>query len=117
MTNPNVQDKQIKTLKQLKELAVADGGLDCYILLNGGLRSSKNIRYSPNNHRFYVGNLIDDSEQELTEDQQLIATEFALNNGLFVLQHEIGHLFVAEFELPVLGKEEDAADSLAALVP
>ena len=69
MTNPNVQDKQIKTLKQLKELAVADGGLDCYILLNGGLRSSKNIRYSPNNHRFYVGNLIDDSEQELTEDQ------------------------------------------------
>lgn len=69
MTNPNVQDKQIKTLKQLKELTVADGGLDCYILLNGGLRSSKNIRYSPDDHRFYVLNLIDDSEQELTEDQ------------------------------------------------
>ncbi len=53
--------------------------------------------------------------QELTEEQQLIATEFALNNSQFVMQHEIGHLFVAEFGLPVLGKEEDAADSLAAL--
>jgi hypothetical protein len=53
--------------------------------------------------------------QELTEEQQLIATEFALSNSTFVLQHEIGHLFVAEFELPVLGKEEDAADSLATL--
>lgn len=53
--------------------------------------------------------------QELTEEQQLTATEFAINNSIFVLQHEIGHLFVAEFELPVLGKEEDAADSLATL--
>lgn len=53
--------------------------------------------------------------QELTEEQQQIATEFAINNSLFVMQHEIGHLFVAEFGLPVLGKEEDAADSLAAL--
>lgn len=53
--------------------------------------------------------------QELTEEQQQIATEFALNNSTFVIQHEIGHLFVGEFGLPVLGKEEDAADSLAAL--
>jgi hypothetical protein len=53
--------------------------------------------------------------QELTEEQQLIAIEFALNNSRFVMQHEIGHLFVAEFGLPVLGKEEDAADSLATL--
>lgn len=53
--------------------------------------------------------------QELTEEQQLAATEFAINNSFFVMQHEIGHLFVGEFGLPVLGKEEDAADSLAAL--
>lgn len=53
--------------------------------------------------------------QELTEDQQLEATEFAISNSIFVLQHEIGHLFIAEFGLPVLGKEEDAADSLASV--
>lgn len=54
--------------------------------------------------------------KELTEEQQAIAVEFALNNSLFVLQHEIGHLFVGEFDLPVLGKEEDAADSLASVM-
>jgi hypothetical protein len=56
------------------------------------------------------------SAQELTEEQQVLATEFAFNNSLFVLYHEIGHLFVGEFELPVLGKEEDAADSLASVM-
>lgn len=54
--------------------------------------------------------------QELTEEQQAMAVEFALNNSIFVLQHEIGHLFVGEFDLPVLGKEEDAADSLASVM-
>jgi hypothetical protein len=32
----------------------------------------------------------------------------------FVLAHEIGHAIIHEFRLPVLGKEEDAADSFAA---
>jgi hypothetical protein len=53
--------------------------------------------------------------QELTEEQQGLATEFAINNSIFVIQHEIGHLLIGEFGLPVLGKEEDAADSLATL--
>lgn len=54
--------------------------------------------------------------QELTEDQQQIATEFAINNSSFVIQHEIGHLLIGELGLPVLGKEEDAADSLATIM-
>ena len=62
-------DRRIKTIEQLKELA--KNGLDCFILLNGGLRSSKHIRYYPDNNSFYVLNLIDDSEQELTEAQIL----------------------------------------------
>lgn len=53
--------------------------------------------------------------QELNEEQMAEATGFAVNNSIFVLQHEIGHLLVAEFELPVLGKEEDAADSMASV--
>jgi hypothetical protein len=54
--------------------------------------------------------------QELTEEQQALATEFAINNAMFIMQHEIGHLLVGELGLPVLGKEEDAADSLATLL-
>jgi hypothetical protein len=65
------KDKRIKTIGQLKKLAKADNGLDCYILLNGGLRSSKHIRYYPDDNSFFVLNLIDDSEQELTESQIL----------------------------------------------
>ena len=71
MTNQEIKDKRIKKISQLKELAKADDGLDCYILLNGCLRSSKHIRYYPDDNSFFVLNLIDDSEQELTESQIL----------------------------------------------
>ena len=61
------KDRRIRTIEQLKESA--KNGLDCFILLNGGLRSSKHIRYYTDDNSFYVLNLIDDSEQELTESQ------------------------------------------------
>jgi uncharacterized protein YaaR (DUF327 family) len=69
MTNQKTKDRRIRTIRQLKELA--KNGLECFILLNGGLRSSKHIRYYPDDNSFYVLNLIDDSEQELTESQIL----------------------------------------------
>ena len=69
MTKQKTKDKRIRNIKQLKELA--KDGLECFILLNGGLRSSKHIRYYPDENSFYVLNLIDDSEQELTESQIL----------------------------------------------
>ena len=71
MAKQKTKDKRIKTIEQLKELAKREMGLDCFILLNGGLRSSKHIRYFPDDNSFYVLNLIDDSEQELTESQIL----------------------------------------------
>ena len=71
MSKQETKDMRIKTIAQLKELAKRDSGLDCYILLNGNLRSSKHIRYYPDDNSFYVLNLIDDSEQELTEAQIL----------------------------------------------
>ena len=71
MTKQETKDKRIRTIEQLKELAKDENGLDCFILLNGGLRSSKHIRYYPDDNNFYVLNLIDDSEQELTESQIL----------------------------------------------
>jgi hypothetical protein len=71
MKKQETKNKRIKTIEQLKELAKDDNGLDCYILLNGGLRSSKHIRYYTDDNSFFVLNLIDDSEQELTESQIL----------------------------------------------
>ena len=71
MTKQETKDKRIRPIEQLKELAKDESGLDCYILLNGNLRSSKHIRYYPDDNSFYVFNLIDDSEQELTEVQIL----------------------------------------------
>ena len=52
---------------------------------------------------------------ELTKAQQAEAIQFAINNDIFTLEHEIGHLLVGEFKLPVLGREEDAADSFASV--
>ena len=66
-----IKDRRIKTLEQLKELAQRESGLDCFILLNGGLRSSKYIEYQPDDNSFYVLNFIDGSEHELTESQIL----------------------------------------------
>ena len=72
MTKQKTKDRRIRKIEQLKELA--KDGLDCFILLNGGLRSSKHIRFHPDDNSFYVLNLIDDSEQKLTEAQILDST-------------------------------------------
>jgi hypothetical protein len=39
--------------------------------------------------------------------------EFVAGNMLFVLLHEMAHAAISEMGLPVLGREEDAADSSA----
>ena len=44
--------------------------------------------------------------------QQLV--EFVSGNMLFVLLHEMAHAAVSELGIPVLGRDEDAADSFAA---
>jgi hypothetical protein len=42
--------------------------------------------------------------------------EFVTGNVLFVLGHETAHALISEFGIPVLGREEDAADALATIV-
>ena len=68
MAKQENKDRWIRTIGQLKELTTK-GGLECFILLNGGLRSSKYISYNPKENSFYVFNYIDDSEDVLTERQ------------------------------------------------
>ncbi len=60
-------DKRILSLEQLK--AESKDGLDCYILLNGYLKSSKNIWYDEETKQFEVINFIDDTEQCLTDKE------------------------------------------------
>ena len=87
MTKQKTKDRRIRNISQLKELA--KDGLECFILLNGGLRSSKYISYNPDDNSFYVLNYIDDSEQELTESQ-LLNSEYtnigqALKKGALII--------------------------------
>lgn len=58
----------IRSVKQLKQLS-SNASLECYIALNGGLRSSKIINYFEDKKHFSIQNLIDGSEQRLTEKQ------------------------------------------------
>lgn len=48
-----------------------------------------------------------------TKQQRADIIRFAANNSLFVLYHEMGHLLIDQLRLPVLGREEDAADNIS----
>jgi hypothetical protein len=50
---------------------------------------------------------------DFSKKQRAEMRRFAANNSLFVLYHEVGHLLFHQLELPVLGREEDAADNVA----
>ena len=41
---------------------------------------------------------------------------FVLGNTVFILYHELGHALIDQLGLPVLGREEDAADNLASIM-
>ncbi len=54
--------------------------------------------------------------KDLSEKQVEDSVEFAFGNALFFMFHEAGHLLISEFNLPVLGREEDAVDTLSTLL-
>jgi hypothetical protein len=51
----------------------------------------------------------------VTEQERRERVEFVTGNVLFALVHEVGHMLIAEMGLPVLGREEDAADAFATI--
>jgi hypothetical protein len=51
-----------------------------------------------------------------TPQQIKDGVEFVTGNVLFILGHETAHALISEMGLPVLGREEDAADALATIV-
>lgn len=50
-------------------------------------------------------------ESELDPDR----VEFVMGNATFVVLHEIAHAVIQDYDLPMLGNGEDAADTLAAV--
>jgi Putative metallopeptidase len=62
----------------------------------------------------YIAKTLRQNFPALRTNDYEFGQELAAVDG-FVLTHEFGHAVIALFKLPVLGKEEDAADSLAAV--
>lgn len=52
----------------------------------------------------------------MDEAGQEKALRYMMGNMMWTLFHESGHMLVSELELPVLGKEEDAVDSLSTVL-
>jgi Putative metallopeptidase len=55
----------------------------------------------------------DPRAKDLNPQQRKDLVEFVIGNMLFATLHELGHAHIQEMGLPVLGREEDAADGYA----
>jgi Putative metallopeptidase len=53
--------------------------------------------------------------KNLSEQERIDRVEFVVGNTVFILLHELGHVHFSEMHLPVLGREEDEADTFATL--
>lgn len=62
-----------------------------------------------------AGDAPDDAETEAETESDPVSDYF-VGNLLFVFYHELGHGLIHKLDLPVLGREEDAADQLATLM-
>lgn len=62
----------------------------------------------------YIAATLRKNLPELRKDENELGRELAAIDG-FILMHELGHALIDVYGLPVLGKEEDAADSVAAV--
>jgi hypothetical protein len=76
-------------------------------------------RYSEYQIIIPYGFLAETKAELQSEEYGLTAEQIdkvVLSQAKFVLFHEIGHALIEQFEIPVVGKEEDAVDGLATLL-
>lgn len=59
----------VTSVEELKRLAAVEDGEEFYILLNYGVRSSKRIEWDEPSQSFCIVNEIDDTHQDLTEQE------------------------------------------------
>jgi hypothetical protein len=95
------------------------GAIGLLVLLGCGAASAQAVPSSPSFHERVreLARALQDSPslKKLSEQQRTDRVEFVVGNTLFTLLHEMGHVLIAEMKLPILGREEDAADTYAAL--
>lgn len=65
-----------------------------------------------------VGSVVHAEEggADLNDKEMQEMVQFVYGNAMFVLFHEAGHMLVSELGLPVLGREEDAVDTLSSIL-
>ena len=71
-------------------------------------------------HRFVIAALVVALAQPVSaiEPQPAVAEaeQFAISNVISTVYHEFGHVFIDQWALPILGREEDAADTITTLL-
>jgi hypothetical protein len=78
--------------------------------------------YDPRTHtvhipyRFYIETLSYFTKNQYQEKFGKPAKDGALDTLLHTLLHEAGHAYIADQKIPILGKEEDAADNFATIL-
>ncbi|WP_240352434.1 DUF4344 domain-containing metallopeptidase [Agarivorans sp. Alg241-V36] len=78
--------------------------------------------YDPNAHGIYIPYAFVDetlhffSSNNYQKQYGVSAEEAAIDTLLHTLLHELGHAYITDQKIPILGKEEDAADNLATIV-
>ena len=78
-----------------------------------------NAWYDPQNHAVimaydFVEFMIKDAVANKPTEQEAI--QYATGAILFTLMHEMGHALIGEMDVPVVGREEDAADEFATMI-
>jgi hypothetical protein len=68
-------------------------------------RVNESVRMLANEPRF----------KGISDEERRARIEFVTGNVLYALVHEVGHMLIQEMGLPVLGREEDAADQFATI--
>jgi hypothetical protein len=123
---PVEEDNRLKALKHILETsgtyeAIAQD-------LNGALSlpedvqieflqcNSEDAYYDPNSQRITLCYELIQRYTEALGSQDGSMETAALHAGLFTLFHELGHALIDLMELPVTGREEDAADEFAAVM-
>ena len=78
-----------------------------------------NAWYDPSQHRVmmtydFMEFIIKDAVQNKSTEAEAI--QYATGAILFTLMHEMGHALIGEMDIPVVGREEDAADEFATMI-
>jgi hypothetical protein len=79
---------RVTSVEELKRLAKVEDGVEFFILLNGGLKSVKRIEWDEPSKSFCILNRIDDTHQDLTEQELATETHIvkAIERGAFFIE-------------------------------